>query len=367
MFQIVVKEFKEFIREKTNMFFFLAFPVGLIFLLGNLLLHIDRSEEPIGVINIHYQLQTVNAMQNEVIHGFIDSFRGNKSIHFTSTDDLEAAKQLAGKNEIAAVVVFEGDPLQINIYEGKDNIKNRTVAAVMNGFARTGQAINSVLQTAPQVLPGLKTEQEAYVEQKDLGVNRSMIDYYAVSMMAMISFMSMLAGSAAFVGERQNKTINRLIIAPQNRAFLFLQKILGMMPQVAMQIMIIMVISVFVFHAHYAVDFTHNLYLFFMFFLVTLASISIGAVLGLIMKGNPTVIIMPVLWVMMFFGGTFSKEINVKGVTSLLPSYQLQQAAFDLTLFRRFDKANAVVIISVVILIIALILGAAIFSKKEEE
>lgn len=367
MFQIVIKEMKEFFRDKTNLFFFLMFPIALIFLLGNLLTSMDQAEEAIGKIDLQYMIQTENPYQVMAINNFIQAMSDNQIINFYEAKDVSEAKKLAGKDKITALIIFQGDPLEINIYEGSSHVKNRTVGALMNGFIQTNQSIMAVLKTTPTTLVLPEGEERNYIEQKNLGVNRTMIDYYAVSMLAMISFMSMLLGAGAFVGERQNKTMNRLIIAPQSRVFLFLQKILGMVPQVAIQIAVIMLISVFVFQANYAATLQNNLYLFFMFFIFTLSMIAVGSVVGIIIKTNPMIILMPILWIMMFFGGTYSKQVYVKGFTELMPIYQLQQAAFDLAVFGRFGKANIAILIFFAILIVALGLGAYLFSKKEEE
>lgn len=367
MFNIILKEMKEFLRDKTNLFFFLLFPVLLIFLLGNLLSSMDKSEETIGEIKIQYLVETDNPYQVMAIDNFVAAASVDNTIYFEKVQDLESARELAGKDVINAVVVFAGDPMEIQIYEGTDHIKNRTVAAILNSFVQTNKSISTVIKTNPEAFDDLQMIEDEYIQKKDLGVNRTMIDYYAVSMVAMISFMSMLVGAVAFVGERQDKTLNRLIIAPKNRVSLFLQQILGMVPQVVLQITVIMTVSVFVFRAHYASTVQANLYLFFMFFLVTLSMISIGAVIGLVIKANPMAVIMPGLWLMMFFGGTYSKEVNVKGITNAMPIYQIQQAAFDLAIFHRYGKATTVIGICVLVMVAALVLGAFLFNRKEEE
>jgi ABC-2 type transport system permease protein len=367
MFNIVFKETKEFLRDRTNLFFFMAFPVILVFLLGNLLTSMDKSEETIGEIKIQYLVETENLYQVMAIQRFVETAGDGSNLIFEQAKDLELAKQLAGKDEITAVVVFTGEPMKIQVYEGTNQIKNRTVGAILNSFVQTNKSITAVMNTAPESLTNMSTVQEDYILQKDLGVNRTMIDYYAVSMVAMISFMSILVGAGDFVGERQNKTMNRLIITPQNRVSLFLQKILGIVPQVVLQIAVIMTVSVFVFKAHYAATLESNLYLFFMFLVLTLCMVSIGAVVGLVIKANPMAVIMPVLWLMMFFGGTYSKEINIKGLTDAMPIYQIQQAAFDLAVFNRYGKSNTVILVCLLVMAAALVLGAFIFSRKEEE
>lgn len=368
MFSIVINETKEFLRDKANLFFYIMFPVILIFLLGNLLSSMDKAEDAIGDIKIQYVMDTQDPYQMMAVQGFIQAAgENNKMLKFQDTDDLEAAKKAAGTDDITAAVLFTGNPLQVQIFEGTNQIKNRAVNAIFNSFVQTNKAISTVISQNPQVLTQLSEGQEEFITQKDLGVERNMVDYYAVSMLAMISFMSMLTGAGAFIGERQNKTINRLIIAPQNRIFMFLQKILGMIPQVVIQIMIIMGISVTVYHAHYAATLQGNLYLFLMFFIITLCMVSIGAAIGIVLKAHPMAVIMPVLWIMMFFGGTYSKEMHIKGLTEAMPIYQIQKAAFDLSIFGRFGKANYVIVICILTTLVALALGAFLFSKKEEE
>lgn len=367
MIQIIIKEMKEFLREKTNLFFFLMFPTVMVFLLGNLLGNMDKAEEAIGEIKLHYVVDTEQVFHTMAIEGFVAAMEDDSNIRFERSEELEASKILAGRDEITAVIEFTGDPIQINIYEGTNHIKNRTVGTMMNGFVQMNRALTAILKTIPNTVTGVTENQTDYVKQKDLGMNRTMMDYYAVTMIAMICFMSAILGSVAFSGERQNRTINRLMAAPKNKVVLFLSKILGLMPQTIIQIAIIMVFSVFVFHANYATTWMDNIYLFVMFFIVTLTMISIGVVIGLFMKANPLAVIFPILWVMMFLSGTYSKEINISGVTDRMPIYKIQEAAFDLTVFGRYGKCNAVIMSCLIITIIMLTIGAFAFSRKEEE
>lgn len=368
MFNIVIKETKEFVRDKSYLFFFLLFPVILVFLLGNLLQSTDTAEEAIGSIHVQYKLDTTNPYQKSAIDSFLTTVGDDSNLSFTATEDIEKAKAQAGADEITAAVLFTGEPLQIQIYEGTNRIKNRTLEAVLNGFIQTDKTIAAVMKQAPQALSNLNSGGGDYTVEKNLGYNRSMVDYYAVTMVIMIAFMSMIVGNNAFMSERQNKTINRLIIAPQNRVYMFLQKILGMLPQTILQVTVIMGLSVMIFGAHYGATYQEVLYLFLMFCAITFCMISLGAILGLLVKNiSPYVLTMPVLWLMMFFGGTYSKEINIKGITEIMPNYIFQQAAYDLSVFGRYEKATSVILICLGITVAALIIGALLFRSKEEE
>lgn len=368
MFSIVIKETKEFLREKTSLFFYIMFPIILIFLLGNLLGSIDKADQTIGEIKVQYLLETDDQFQVNAVQGFMDSVsKSNSLLTFEKAENLETAKKLAGDDKITAVVVFSGNPMTIKIYEGKDKIKNRAVSAVLNGFIQTDKSIMTVMESNPQALAGLDNKPTDFVQQKDLGMKRTMMDYYAVTMIAMICFMSTLLGAIAFMNERKNKTINRLIAVPQKRILIFLQKILGMFPPALLQILIIMLVSVFIFKANYAVSFQANILLFSMFVLVTLSCISVGAIIGMIVKRNPMLFVFPVVFTMMFFGGTNSKEIYIKGFSDALPIYQVQQAAFDLTVFGKYDRLSYVILGCLAVMAIALVTGAIIFSRKGEE
>lgn len=367
MGHIIMKEVKDFLREKSNVFFFIMFPVILVFLLGNLLGSMDEAEATIGMIQLHYQIDTDQLMDRMAVEGFLNVIEEEETIIVEETQNVSTSRDLAAKDEITAVVVFSGDPLQINVFEGTNHIKNRTVGAILNGFVQNYQALSTIQinPTASRILQ--LPEEGSYLKQKDLGVNRTMMDYYAVTMLAMICFMSSILGSMAFAAERQNRTMNRLLIVPKNKILIFFSKILGMMPQVILQISVIMITSTTVFGAKYAMTGLDNLYLFAMFFIVTLAMISIGAVIGLVIRINPMTIIMPILWVIMFISGTYSKEIYIKGVTERMPVHWVQEAAFDLTVFGRWGRAGEVMLGCTLIIVVMLSLGAFIFSRKEEE
>jgi ABC-2 type transport system permease protein len=223
------------------------------------------------------------------------------------------------------------------------------------------------MQKSPEVLKNLDLQEEETVNEKDLGVNRNMMDYYAITMAVLICFFSMLVGASTFISERQNKTLNRLIIAPRRRYGIFLQKIFGLVPQVIIQFLISMLISAFIYKAHFATSFLANAYLFLMFIVVTLCMISIGAVIGLLIKSNPMIAVMPILWVMMFIGKTYSKEVNIKGLTDIMPNYLVQQSAFDLTIFGHYRMVNVVILTCSIVMVAALAIGAFLFSRKEEE
>ena len=370
MFEIILKETKDFLRDRSNVFFFLIFPVLLVFLLGNLLSNLDKAEEAIGEVKIHYMVEAENVVDIMTIEGFVSEVSDEQNIFFDKTTDLEASKDNVENGNIASIVVFTGNPLEIQIYEGIDRIKNRTINSIINGFSQVNKAVNVIIKSNPMSIMdsmNSKASNDVFIKQKDLGIQRTMLDYYAITMISMLSFMCIMLGTMCFMGERQNNTIYRLKIAPIIQVKLFLAKILGLLPQVVLQMTILMTVSVLVFGAKYSSNMFDNLYLFFMFLVVTFTVILIGAVIGLFVKKNPSVITFPIIWVMMFLSGTYSKEVFIDGVTQKMPIYQIQEAAFDLVIFGRYDRVNTVIIICSSISLIMLIIGAIGFSRRGEQ
>lgn len=364
MLEIIIKETKEYLREISNVFFYLIFPVVLVFLLGNLLAKIDAPEEAIGEVKIHYIIETEEIADIMAIESFVQGVSDEQSIIFEKSDDINASRKLVEEDEITSVILFTNNPMEIQIFEGTNRIKNCTINAIMNGFSQINKAVKVVINSNPMALMNMEDSKEDFIMQKDLGIKRTMLDYYAITMMAMVSVMSILVGAFCFIGERENRTILRLKIAPINQVKLFLSKILGMLPQIIMQISILMILSLLVLGANYASNLVDNLYLFFMFFVLTFTMIIIGAVYGLFIKVHPMATIMPVVWLMMFLSGTYSKDIFIDGVTQAMPIYNVQKAAFDLAIYGRYEKANTVIIICIIISLIMLTLGAISFRRR---
>lgn len=370
MFAILIKEIKEFLRDKTNLFFYLLMPILLVFLLGSFLGNLDKAEAVIGEIRVQYAMETQNPQTIASVEAFIASVATNTTMVMEETSDVEAAKTQVAEGKISAVIVFE-EPFAIQIWEGSNKVNNRAITAVMNGFAETYMSISAVSVIAPETL-GQITSPDAladtdYVSPKDLGVNRTMLDYYAIAMLTMLTMMCAISGAYAFTRERASKTLNRLMLSPKNRWALYLQKVFGTIPQIILQISLMMLVSVYVFDAHYARTFEGNAFLFLMFFVIALAVISFGALLGLFLKTDPTAILMPFLWLTMFFGGTYSKDLYVENISPYMPSYIITNASFDITLFDRYEQGLQVIGIAGLLLAVTLAAGVILFNRMEEQ
>ena len=369
---IFINECKEFFRDKINLIFPIAFPLILILLLGNMLSNLNYADPEVGFIKAEYIIATEQQMEQEMVLSFLASLNDTNSILMAESISETSSKEKIALGELDALVIFGGD--LIEIYEGDEEIKNRTFSAVMNGFVQNKKAVMSIMKGMQEgdlkdntLAISTETIRKSYTTKKDFDKNRSMLDYYGVSMIILIVFVGGIGGFSSFGNERTNKTINRLIASPMNRSSIFIQKVMGLMLGYFIEIAVIMIVGATLFDVHYANNLIDNILLFSLF-LVTMVSLGcVGVSLGLVMKGNPLLIFGPVLWLMMFFGGTFSKDVYIEGLTPKLPVYQLQQAAFGLTIFGHKEKVMAILLVEILVTFVFIFIGVARFNKMQEQ
>jgi ABC-2 type transport system permease protein len=358
---IILNEIRGFLRDKTSLAFMVAFPIILIYLLGTLLSGQDVSDATIGEIRVSYQIETTDPMEQSIIQDFIKETSNNTDISFKKVTEPETSKQQIAKEELEGLIVFGQD--KISLYEGKNQIKNKTIKAMVMGYGNLVKAVTAIADTEPEKLANLKVEDSSYVKEKDFNANRTMLDYYGVTMVVMMIFIGSIGGASSFSDEIRLKTINRLIASPVSRTKIFFQKVIGEIPSAVLELVVVMIVSVLFFDVHYASTVGNNLFLIGLFSLSCFTMLMVGVVVGLFIKANPVLVLMPVLWIMMFLGGTYSKEVNIKGVTEHMPVYVLQQAAFDITVFGRVDKAIPIMVVEVGLIIILSFIGVLKFNS----
>ena len=353
------------IRDKGSLFFVMLFPSLLVFLLGNLLMHLDNADNVIDPITMHITVQTEDRFEISAIEALSDALNSNVSLNIVDDQDHEAAMEAVDKNIAAAAVLFT-EPFAIEVYQGHDKIQNRAVDSIFRSFARQVAGLKTLAEVNPQALVGAANlASEDLVKQKEFGYNRNMLDYYAVVMIVMILFMGgAIGGASTLYDSRRDGSLQRMLVSPKSRTTMYIQSVLGATPQNILQVVCVMGFSVALFGAHYADTPGDNILLFVTLFIVGLSITALFMIVGLFIKVNPTLVLMPFMWILMFISGTFSKEIYIRGVSELSPIWQIQNAAFDLTVFGRPEKCLWVIAISFGLLLLFTFIGALLFNRK---
>lgn len=362
---IIINEFRAFFRDRVSVAFLIIFPLVLIYLLGNILSSLETADSTVGTLKAEYVIETENPIISQTADQFLAGIDENQdSFLFTEMETEPLARQSIEKEEITGLVMFQDDG--VYILHGKDALLNRTLLAVMNGFIQNEKAIASIQKVDAAKLRDLSFEEKEYVEDVEFNKNRSMLDYYGVCMLLMIICFSSVEAFASFGDERNNKTINRLIAAPINRTNLYLQKMIGMMPSAVIQITVIMCASVLLFDVKYASAPLDNLLLFVLFFMTMFVMLSAGVSVSLFVKGNPAIIFMPLIWLMLFFSGVFAQPMGAIGLEPYMPITYVKNAAFSLTVFGRHTEAFHVIAAEAVIIAAFTVIGVIRFNRMQE-
>lgn len=357
MKNIILNQFRAFMRSGGGLFFALFFPSLCTFFLGTFLEKIDVSDAAVGEISVAYCTENADAISAAAFEEFILGLEKDGVI-IAEKISSEQASEVA-KNNSAAVVMDGSD---ITIYCGNNDIKNRTVKALLDSYVQVSGTYMAAASVDPAALMNIRDTDtdESYVRGKDFGKSRTMMDYYAVSMAVMIVFMgSCMSGANAYSDEHNYCTMTRLEASPVSRMKIYIGKIIGSMPMLILQISAIMLTSTLLFGAKYCSTVGGNIMLAVMLICCSMAALAAGMLLNLLLPKVPApAILMPVIWMMLFYSGVFARPIKIEGFSDILPPYLMNQAAFDLTVFSRYEKAVQVTICALIIFAVLACIGA---------
>ena len=362
MLSLIIKQMREYFRSPVNVFMGLLFPVLLVFFLGTMLQNLDISDYDIGEINLQYSVSETDEQSGKAFAEFLNNI---DMIKAEKNDDTENALKLTDSGDTDAYVEVKTG--EIVLHSGRNDIANRALSSVLNSYIAVSNTYLKVASTDPSLLMNIGTDTEkSFVEQEGLGVTRSMLDYYAVSMTVMMIFMShMMMGCTAFKDEEKIYTMSRLYLSPLGRTKLFFGKLIGILPSAVISNAVIMLLSAFVFGARYCDNFIGNLLLFLLFSCCSMAATAVGMLIGIIIKIPAEGVIIPLAWSLLFFSGSFSKQVFIEGFSDKLPPYIVQQAAFRLTLYGESDSALAVIAVCLAVTVAVSLIGAVIFRHKK--
>jgi ABC-2 type transport system permease protein len=361
---IFIGQQKELLRDKAALFMSLLFPTLLVFILGTLLGNLDNPDRAVEPFRLAYVINSDEPATVQTVQAIIEQFDSAEQVEFTQLDSLADIEQPLAEGELGAVVEFK-EPFAIQIHEGKDPTQNRVVRTIFEGVARLHASV-TVVMTSADLTALTPADSPVRVQEQTYGVSRTMMDYYAITMIVMIFFLgSASAAASTFYQMRKDGTLRRTLASPTNRVSVYLQLLISNIPLNILQVGVVMIVSSAFLGVHYAATWQLNLLLFTMLAVAGTAFSSLFLLLGMFIKVNPTVAILPLMWVLLFLSGTFSKEIFVPGLTELMPPYLIQTAAFDLTLFGHTGQALAVLAASGALIIISTFIGNFIFSRKD--
>ena len=375
MFNVMKCAVLRLLRSPADLFLVLIFPSLLIFVLGNMLANMDNADYAIPEIRLGYTAEQKDSMYLQAQQIFLDALEENDGIKLVEMSSDADAEEAANNGDIDAAIILSL-PDDITVYEGDDAIINRAVKLMAQSFVREYTAAETVITRPNAAAYFANAEMMASekaksvhsgssIESKTADESRNMIDYYAVAMIVMIAFISgAITGAVTLYQNRIDGTLRRVLCAPKKRSTVFIDYVLAPLPQNLMQTLMAMAIASIFFGAHYAQTAAQNLLLFAALTLVGFTVTTFFMIIGLLVRTNPNLPLMAIMWVVLFLSGSFNKDIGIEGVSQYLPPSIIQDAAFDLTVFGRDDKLLMVMGVCIVVSIVAAIIGAFMLNQK---
>lgn len=204
--QIFLSVFREFMRQKSNLFFCAFFPAVLVFILGTLLEQWNISDYEIPEIRVGYLAENedfafIQYMEELEKQGILTAERVEDVNNQITQPDVS----------VAAVIEYDAPGRQIILHQGPDKVINRALHIMLQGYVSMEKALTACYENGALPDASFADNEEGYVIPKKLGVERSMIDYYAVAMLVMIIFMGGgISSSVIFYEYRQGMSIESL-------------------------------------------------------------------------------------------------------------------------------------------------------------
>jgi ABC-2 type transport system permease protein len=337
-----------------------------------------NADEPIGEIKIAAYSNTKNSQESIGAEAFLSSLDEADAIEIRKYKSYEACQKAVDSGEEDVAIIFTS-PLKIDVIEGKDILKNRATLLISEGFSREYSTMLIAMRNSTEVLPetvqsakvavvtdaAAESEIRKYTEIESAGVDRSMLDYYAVAMVIMIAFIGNgISGATDFFNGRRTGVLSRTCATPLRRSEIITGFIGARVLQSALQAVCVMVPAMLFFGVNYADKWQNNILLLAFFILLGGAVSSICACIGILIKFDPYMPIMAIMWVMLLLSGAFWTEVNIPHLSEFLLPRIAQQAAFDLTVFGRHGQILICMAACVAVIVIGSVFSSIFLKRK---
>ena len=362
---IIIKNFKQYTRDKGQLFFSLLFPILLTFILGTMLAPMYEVQTEIEAIHIEYVNSSDDVEGVVAFENFLHELEKEEIINVKLSTDLERSKVNLAETKIDTIIELTGEDLAINMITGEDGLVNQIVQSMIKGYIQNEKIVRTIIEKDSSLLMNMQFISQDFIDREEENIGFAIMDYYGIAMIIMTIFMvCFVAAIDNYSKEKADKTIIRLQISSKDQFLMFIQTNLSVIPQIFFQIGVLMVGSVLLLDVTYCDTLGDNLLLFSMLVCVTLAIVALGSVFGLVCGKWISGLANVMVWTLLFFSGTYSKEVFVEGLSNYLPPYMIQQAAFDLTLYGNNGGVLITMMISLTLFVVFSIMGAVIFSKR---
>lgn len=264
----------------------LVFPIILIWLLGNAFKGMIGDVNPsIAHADMLYNI-TDNSRNAQV---FVDSLVNAdiEMFKFSEEKNEDIAFEAVKKNQTDAYIVVNKST--ITIYKNSVYSFNGTMAELLiSNYADQYNLISTILQVDGNIPYNNKVSKPSYTKVVSIEKDREpgSMDYYGVTITSMFIFYGLIFISTYIIGDKREKTKDRILITPTNEATYQWGVIVGNVVILSFQMLIMVLLGIFIFNTYWG----DNLIIPLAILWAELIMVSaIGSLLGMMIKSESVV------------------------------------------------------------------------------
>ncbi len=267
LFTIAGKDAKVIMRDRTALLVMLAMPLALIFILGSALGSVGQGD------SFDINVAIVNQDAGDTGQRFVDGLTGSKEIdalfNIDVSNDADAVRASVEKGDLTAALIIPsdlsekiaaGDSVGLEILQDPGS---KIAGGIWAGVVRAGVANASAQIIAVHTLQeelagaggspsgprGATTEMPPMtfdavtVREIEAQIDKriSMISYYSAGMTGMFLLFGSMFGAFAFVRERREQTLARMLSTPAGKLSIVGGKAIGVLMIAAGQFAVLLV------------------------------------------------------------------------------------------------------------------------------
>lgn len=369
--RIIVKEFKQNVRDYKSNALMVLLPIVLITILGAAFSGLFNNTVSMGDEKVLYKIDVAENVQfAATFENFFKMLNEETGIVFEKAEDVEAAKADTENHEYSALVYITENPLQINLYKNeRAGFVTTMMENSLNTFIKTYDAMTAIAVNNPSALGMVQDhEHKEYVRIRSLDPKRQpgSTDYYAITMLTLIMLYSSLTGFWGIRSEIEQKTAPRVLSSPVHSLELLTGKVIGGISITIVQGLTVLLFSKLVLNAYWGQDMLPVAVLILTYAFMT---VSIGVALAFLIRSGDAAsgILNTMIPVLVFLGGGYVPLSVMNGfivkLTQISPVYWINTALFKIIYERDFSGMPASIAVNLGVAILSIIISA-IFSKR---
>ncbi|MDY6894614.1 MAG: ABC transporter permease [Thermotogota bacterium] len=290
--RIAFKDLKTFLRRRTTFIFSILMPIIMMIMTSYIFPQTDMQGQ--NAIGFYFE----DSIAKTMFKNQIDELEEQNIFLFNTRDEL--LNSLIDGKITAGVVV----PRDFSLKMATGNAELQIIPSPNNP-----QAGIMIAESLPGMFAQFNSSQNSIkVSSRLTNVDGSKFNYYdfmAPGIMAMISIMSVMTGLAASITrERELGTMDGLMVTPISRGSIVVGKIIAQTVRGMMQALIVLVISILIFHVHIVGSIWLTI---FILILGTFSFIGIGIIVTASFKEQEAaeITMTTITFPMIFFSGVF--------------------------------------------------------------